>query len=93
MLLTNRLVRLVAITVVATVAVAALITFAFTSEAISGGSSRTEAETARGADQPMTSEQAVELRQLCEQTGEEFDTSLTERQANQRIAALKDMKS
>ncbi len=47
MLLTNRLVRLVAITVVATVAVAALITFAFTSDAISGGSSRTEAETAR----------------------------------------------
>ncbi|SDE85504.1 DUF3072 domain-containing protein [Limimaricola pyoseonensis] len=49
----------------------------------------TEARTAENPDAPMTEEQAAELRQLCERTGEEFDTSLTEAQAVERIDALR----
>ncbi|WP_191090173.1 DUF3072 domain-containing protein [Histidinibacterium aquaticum] len=51
-----------------------------------------EAETEEGPDAPMTEDQARELRALCEELGEEFDTSLTERQANARIDALKERK-
>lgn len=42
-------------------------------------------------DQPMTDAQATELRQLCDETGEPMDANLTQRQASQRIAALKKM--
>ncbi len=39
---------------------------------------------------PMTSAQADILRTLCEDTGESFDASLTEGQAEARIAELKE---
>lgn len=42
-------------------------------------------------DQPMTDIQATELRQLCEEKGEPMDANLTQRQASQRIAALRAM--
>ncbi|WP_102109915.1 DUF3072 domain-containing protein [Oceaniglobus roseus] len=42
-----------------------------------------------GEDEPMTEKQAAELRQLCEEKGEEYDASLTKTQAEERIAALK----
>jgi hypothetical protein len=42
------------------------------------------------ADGPMTEKQAVILRDLAERAGEEFDTSLTEGQAEERIAALRE---
>lgn len=41
-------------------------------------------------DGEMTERTAAELRDLCERKGEEFDTALTEGQARERIAALKD---
>ncbi len=41
------------------------------------------------ADDPMTDAQAAELRDLCERTGEPFDTGLTREQADARIEALK----
>ena len=41
-------------------------------------------------DAPMNPKQAVLLRDLCEKTGEEFDTSLTEAQADERIRVLQD---
>ena len=41
-------------------------------------------------DGPMTEIQTVELRQLTEEAGEPFDVALTERQAAQRIAHLRD---
>ncbi|SFP76127.1 DUF3072 domain-containing protein [Tranquillimonas alkanivorans] len=37
----------------------------------------------------MTEKQAVELRQLAEEAGEPFDTSLNRGQAEERIEALK----
>lgn len=42
------------------------------------------------AEEPMTEAQAAELRDLCDRTGEPFDTSLTREQADARIAALKE---
>ncbi len=42
------------------------------------------------AESPMTDVQAVELRDLAEKTGEEFDSSLSEDQAAQRIAYLRE---
>lgn len=41
------------------------------------------------AGEPMTEEQAAELRQICDDKGEAFDRSLTREQADARIAALK----
>jgi uncharacterized damage-inducible protein DinB len=49
----------------------------------------TEARIAGDPDAPMTERQAVELQQLCAETGEEFDTSLSQAQAEERIAALR----
>jgi uncharacterized damage-inducible protein DinB len=40
-------------------------------------------------DQPMSERTAAELRELCEETGEPFDTALSELQARERIAALR----
>lgn len=42
-------------------------------------------------EQPITDIQATELRQLCEEKDEPMDTNLTQRQAKERIAALKKM--
>lgn len=42
-------------------------------------------------NEDMTEKTAAELRALCDEQGEEFDTGLTEAQAQQRIAALKEM--
>lgn len=42
-------------------------------------------------EEPMTEVQAAELRELCEAKGEAMDASLTQRQASERIAALKAM--
>ncbi len=41
------------------------------------------------ADDPMTRQQAAELRQLCEARDEVYDGNLTREQADARIAALK----
>ncbi|MFN4140890.1 DUF3072 domain-containing protein [Aestuariivirga sp.] len=41
-------------------------------------------------DEPMTGAQASYLKTLCEETGEEFDPSLTKAQASERIDALRD---
>jgi hypothetical protein len=41
-------------------------------------------------DGPMTEMQMVELRKLTEAAGEPFDAALSERQAAQRIAYLRD---
>ena len=43
------------------------------------------------ADEPMTEKQAVILRDLTERLDEEYDESLTRGQADQRIAALREM--
>ncbi|MBB3711607.1 hypothetical protein FHS00_001178 [Limimaricola variabilis] len=50
----------------------------------------TEARTPDDPDAPMNPQQATILRDLCEKTGEEFDTALTEAQADERIAALRE---
>ncbi|MCP1168219.1 DUF3072 domain-containing protein [Limimaricola litoreus] len=50
----------------------------------------TEARTPDDPDAPMNPKQAVLLRDLCEKTGEEFDASLTEAQADERIRVLQD---
>lgn len=42
-------------------------------------------------EQPMTDIQATVLRQLCEDKDEPMDSNLTQRQAKERIAALKKM--
>lgn len=41
-------------------------------------------------DAPMTGDQADLLRVLCEEATEPFDASLTQRQALERIEALRD---
>ncbi len=41
-------------------------------------------------DEPMTGAQASYLKTLCEQTGAEFDDSLTKAEASERIDALQD---
>ncbi len=51
------------------------------------------AESANDPDAEMTPEQTAELRALCEDLDEPFDASLTERQAAERIDALKAQKS
>lgn len=50
----------------------------------------TEAQTAHDPDAPMTGDQADLLRVLCEEASEPFDASLTQRQALERIEALRD---
>jgi hypothetical protein len=40
-------------------------------------------------DEPMTGAQASYLKTLCEETGEEFDESLTKAEASERIDELK----
>ncbi|GAD54356.1 MAG: hypothetical protein ACJASC_002596 [Limimaricola cinnabarinus] len=50
----------------------------------------TEARTPDDPDAPMNPKQAVLLRDLCDKTGEEFDASLTERQADERISVLQE---
>ncbi|EAR52036.1 hypothetical protein OG2516_13464 [Oceanicola granulosus HTCC2516] len=50
------------------------------------------AESDHDPDAPMTNDQAVHLRSLCEATGEEFDTALTEAQAHARILELEAQK-
>ncbi|HYY44110.1 MAG TPA: DUF3072 domain-containing protein [Actinomycetota bacterium] len=40
-------------------------------------------------DEPMTGAQASYLRTLCEETGQEFDPSLTKAQASERIDQLR----
>ena len=50
----------------------------------------TEARTAENPDAPMNDRQAVLLRELCDRTGEEYDASLTERQADERISVLQE---
>jgi hypothetical protein len=42
-------------------------------------------------EEPMTERQAVRLRDLCERTGEPFDTSLTRYQASRRLAYLEEI--
>ncbi|MEM8653313.1 MAG: hypothetical protein AAGF36_01095 [Pseudomonadota bacterium] len=42
-------------------------------------------------DEDITEKTAARLRELCAEKGEEFDTSLTEAQAQERIALLEDM--
>ena len=42
-------------------------------------------------DEPMTERQAVELRELARRTDEPFDASLTQVQAEKRIAALREI--
>ncbi|WP_299046056.1 hypothetical protein [uncultured Tateyamaria sp.] len=42
-------------------------------------------------DEEITEKTAAELRKLCKEKGEEFDTALTEAQARERIARLKEM--
>lgn len=42
-------------------------------------------------DEPMTSETATRLRELCEKLDEPFDGNLSERQALRRIAALEEI--
>ena len=41
-----------------------------------------------GKDEPMTDEQAVRLRELCEKHDEAFDGNMTREQADARIKAL-----
>ncbi|MDF0602840.1 DUF3072 domain-containing protein [Psychromarinibacter sp. C21-152] len=41
------------------------------------------------AEAPMTEAQAAELRELAERTGEAFDASLTQHQAEERLAYLR----
>jgi hypothetical protein len=41
-------------------------------------------------DEPMTGAQASYLRTLCEETGEEFDETLTKAQASEMIDQLKE---
>ncbi len=48
----------------------------------------TEARTPNDPDAPMNPKQAELLRDLCDRTGEEFDASLTEAQADERIRVL-----
>jgi len=48
-------------------------------------------ELSEAHNEEMTEKTAAQLRKLCAEKGEEFDTALTEAQAQQRIAALKDM--
>ncbi len=45
--------------------------------------------TREDADDPMSEAQVAELRQLCDEKDEVFDTSLTRAQADARIEALK----
>ena len=40
------------------------------------------------ASEPMTEAQAARLKELCDRTGEPFDTSLTRAQAAERIEVL-----
>lgn len=42
-------------------------------------------------DEPMTEQQAVRLRELCERTGEPFDAALTRYQASRRLAYLEEL--
>lgn len=51
----------------------------------------TEARTATDPDAPMSPEQKVELRRLCEATGEDYDEALNQEQAAQRIDVLHDL--
>lgn len=53
----------------------------------------TEARTATDPDAAMSPEQKVELRSLCEATGEDYDEGLTQEQAAQRIDVLRDLKA
>lgn len=41
-------------------------------------------------DAPLTDETTATLRDLCEKTSQPFDSALTERQAQRRIAALRE---
>ncbi|QFT64223.1 Protein of unknown function [Roseivivax halotolerans] len=41
--------------------------------------------------EPMTDKQAATLRQLTDETGEEFDMALTKREAARRIAYLEEL--
>ena len=49
-----------------------------------------DAKMAEHGEDPMTSDQADMLRLLCEEAGEPFDTSLTQRQAMERIEYLRE---
>ena len=49
-----------------------------------------EAHQAAHADDPMTSDQADMLRVLCEEAGEPFDASLSQREAMERIEYLRE---
>lgn len=42
-------------------------------------------------EEPMTEQQAVRLRELCERTGEPFDAALTRYQASRRLAYLEEL--
>ena len=50
-----------------------------------------EAKTPHDPDAPMSSEQADILRALADEAGEPHDSSLTQRQAEERIASLRDL--
>ena len=50
-----------------------------------------EEMTPHDADAPMTGEQADKLRALAEETGEEFNASLSQEEAAKRIAALSEI--
>lgn len=50
-------------------------------------------ETPNNPDAPMTSDQAVEMRALCDELDEEFDDALTQEQAEERLKYLRDKKN
>ena len=49
-----------------------------------------EANTPQDPDAPMSSEQADVLKALAEEAGQPFDGGLTQQQAAERIAVLRD---
>ncbi|MCV3270549.1 DUF3072 domain-containing protein [Roseobacter sinensis] len=58
---------------------------------IIAGPQSIDLDTDAGADAQMTEETAARLRAICDATSEPFDASLTEAQAQKRIAALREL--
>jgi hypothetical protein len=54
------------------------------------GNAQKDPETWVTGDEPMTGAQASYLRTLCEETGEEFDESLSKAKASEMIDRLKE---
>ncbi len=51
------------------------------------------AQTDIGSRSEMTAKQTAELTELCAELGEDYDSSLTEKQAQERISTLREMKA